>query len=90
MPRGPALTCLSELQAAVRKFLARTERGISGFGPKITLECVNDTSVLRQIHAAALSASKELAYRRLKLREGCAPFPQHETRLPNICSSVKH
>jgi hypothetical protein len=63
---------------------------IAGFRAKVTLERVYDPTIPRQIHAAALSASKELPHGLLKLKEGCAPFPQHDQSIPNRCSSVKH
>jgi len=55
----------------------------AGLNRELTLERVDDGPKLFQVYA--FIASLKLANRYFQFREGCAPFPQHESSIPNIC-----
>src|SRR5713226_6164583 len=60
---------------------------VSGLSGELAFERVDDDPKAFEIYPALLTSLKP-AHGRLQCREGCAPFPQHETSVPNICSQV--
>ena len=71
---------------AVGKMVARL-LSISSLSGELTFEGVDDGSQLLEIYPPLLTRLKP-ANRRLQLREGCTPFPQHPNSIPNICLEV--
>src|SRR6266446_4452041 len=60
---------------------------LANLASKLHFECVDAGPQAFCVYPALIPSLK-LVYRRQQFREGCAPFPRHDPRVPNICLGV--